>query len=133
MIGTSPKDLCMALMRADTEADVTDVLTKAGYWDDPYAWRLFNDSDNNYSSIGNQQADAVAAFVEKIINSVDARLVDAARMAGVDPEGPEAPASMREAVARFFEGKDVPKDGDGRIAEWADKKATEEGRLLTVS
>ncbi len=129
----SAQGLCMALMRADTEAEVTEILTKAGYWDDPAAWRLFNDSDNNYSSIGNQQADAIAAFVEKIINSVDARLVDAARMAGVDPEGTDAPPSMREAVARFFEGKASPKDGDGRIAEWADKKATEEGRLLTVS
>lgn len=133
MSGISPKDLCIALMRADTEAEVAEALTDAGYWNDQAAWRLFNDSDNNYSSIGNQQADAVAAFVEKIINSVDARLVDAARVAGVDPEGPDAPASMREAVARFFEGKDDPKDGDGRIAEWADKKATEEGRLLTVS
>ncbi len=126
-------DLCRALMRADTEAQVIEVLTDAGYWDDSRAWRLFSDSENNYSSIGNQQADAIAAFVEKIINSVDARLVDAARMAGVDPEAPDAPNTMREAVARFFEGKAAPKDSDGRIAEWPDKQATEEGRLLTVA
>lgn len=122
----------MALIRADTEVEVIEILRDAGYWGDPAAWRLFSDSENNYSSIGNQQADAVAAFVEKIINSVDARLVDAARMAGVDPEGPEAPKSMREAVAKFFEGKDAPREDDGRIAEW-EERATVEGRLLTVS
>lgn len=129
----STKDLCLALMRADTEAEVVEILTQAGYWDEPEAWRLFSDSDNNYSSIGNQQADAIAAFIEKIINSVDARLVNASRLAGVDPEGSNAPESMREAVARFFEGKASPKDRDGRIGEWADRKATDEGRLLTVS
>lgn len=133
MTGQSTADLCLGLMRADTEAEVIEVLRDAGYWDDPAAWRLFSDSENNYSSIGNQQADAIAAFVEKIINSVDARLVDAAHLADVNPKGPEAPGSMREAVARFFEGKNEPREDDGRIAEWGDQKATAEGRLLTVS
>jgi len=131
--GISNADLCLALMRADTEDEVIAVLRSAGYWDDPKAWRLFSDNDNNFSVIGNQQAEAVAAFVEKIINSVDARLVDACQRAGVDPEGAEAPATMREAVARFFEGKSHPKPDDGRIAEWLDDKATTQGRLLTVS
>jgi len=125
-------DLCLAVIRADTELEVTEILREAGYWDDSAAWRLFSDNENNYASIGNQQADAIAAFVEKIINSVDARLVDAAHMAGVDPEDSKAPRSMREAVAKFFEGKDAPREDDGRIAEW-EEKATVEGRLLTVS
>jgi hypothetical protein len=124
--------LCLRLMRADTEAEVIAALTDAGYWDDPNAWRLFSDNDNAFAVIGNQQAEAVAAFVEKIINSVDARLVDASRLAGCDPEGPNAPTSMRDAVARFFEGRDHPKPKDGRIAEWPNDKATSEGRLLTV-
>jgi hypothetical protein len=129
----SNSQLCMALMEADTEAAVIDILNAGGYWNDPTAWRLFSDNDNNFSVIGNQQAEAVAAFVEKIINSVDARLVNACRLAGIDPESPQAPASMREAVARLFEGKGAPRPDDGRIAEWPDEKATAEGRLLTVS
>lgn len=128
------KALCLRLMRADTEAEVIGALTEAGYWDDPSAWRLFSDNDNAFAVIGNQQAEAVAAFVEKIVNSVDARLVDASRLAGCDPEGPNAPTSMRDAVARFFEGRDQnPKPKDGRIAEWPNDKATSEGRLLTVA
>lgn len=126
--------LCMRLMRADSESEVTEILREAGYWDDDDAWRLFSDSDNSFSVIGNQQAEAVAAFVEKIVNSVDARLVNACRLAGVDPEGPDAPQTMREAVARFYEGKARPKPSDGHIAVWPNKtKATPEGRLLTVA
>lgn len=114
------KSLCLGLMRADSEQDVVEILRSVDLWDDDKAWRLFSDTENNYSSIGNQQADAVAALIEKIINSVDARLVNACRLAGCDPEGPDAPQSMRAAVARFFEGKQQPKDGDGRIADWPD-------------
>jgi hypothetical protein len=124
--------LCMALMRADTEEEVVDILEQAGYWDDSEAWRLFSDDENSFAVIGNQQAEAVAAFVEKIVNSVDARLVDACRRDGCNPESSDAPASMREAVARFYEGKAHPKPSDGRISEWGEK-ATQEGRLLTVA
>jgi hypothetical protein len=61
------KDLCFRLMRADTEAEVVGALSEAGYWDDLAAWRLFSDNDNAFAVIGNQQAEAVAAFVEKIV------------------------------------------------------------------
>lgn len=127
------KDLCLGLLRADTAQEVVTILKTAGLWDDPDAWRLFSDTENNYSSIGNQQADAVAAFIEKLINAEDARLVNACRLAGIDPEGMAAPQSMRAAVAQFFEGKQHPKDRDGRIADWPDAKSTEEGRKLTVA
>src|SRR5437763_13982142 len=104
--------LCMNLMRAESAAEVRQELIAAGYWDDQSAWRLFGDNDNNYAPIGNQQAEPVAALVEKIINSVDARLVNATLMAGGDPEGNEAPESMRAAVAVFFECKPHHKPWD---------------------
>jgi hypothetical protein len=126
-------DLCLMLMRADTEEEAIEILKAAGLWDNPDAWRLFSDNDNAFSVIGNQQAEAIAAFVEKIINSVDARLINACRLAGCDPEGPDAPQSMREAVARFFESKEHPTEKDGRISEWPDEQARREGRLLTVA
>lgn len=127
------RSMCLSLMKADTEADVVKLLTDAGYWNDSNAWRLFSDDENSFAVIGNQQAEAIAALVEKVINSVDARLANACLLADCDPEGADAPQSMREAVARFFEGKQDPKASDGRIAEWTDDKATEEGRLLTVA
>ncbi len=125
--------LCMSLMRADTETEAISVLRDAGYWDNPFVWRPIGDDTGNFATIGNQQSEAIAALVEKIVNGVDARLIDACLQAGIDPEGPEAPQSVRAAVARFFEGKRYPADHDGHIAEWPSSTATREGRLLTVS
>ena len=62
----SPAELCLALMRADPENEVVAVLTEAGYWYDPSRWRFFGDAENNFSTIGNQQSEAIAALVEKI-------------------------------------------------------------------
>src|SRR5215471_12442333 len=112
----SNAELCMSLMQADTEAEVVSILQEEGYWDNQRAWRPVGDNSNNFATIGNQQSEAIAALVEKIVNAVDARLIHACRRAGVDPEGPGAPQSVREAVSRFFEGKEDPTDHDGRIA-----------------
>jgi hypothetical protein len=125
--------LCISLMRADTEAEVIAILRDAGYWDNPFVWRPVGDDQNNFATIGNQQSEAIAALVEKIVNGVDARLIDACLRAGIDPEGPAAPRSVRAAVARFFEGKQSPTGHDGHIAEWTSSTATAQGRLLTVS
>lgn len=126
-------DLCLNLMRADTEREVVDALSKAGYWDDQSAWRPISDEENNFSTIGNQQSEAVSALVEKIVNGVDARLLDQARRAGIDPVGRQAPKSMRTAVAKFFEHAPQVRSHQGRIANWTDAEATEQAKLLTVA
>ncbi len=126
-------DLCMALMRADYENEVVDLLRQAGYWEADECWRLLGDGENNFATIGNQQSEAIAALVEKIINSIDARLTNACLLAEIDPTSDKAPQSIREAVARFFEPWLPDGRGDGRISEWLDSDATREGRLLTVA
>lgn len=131
---TSNKDVCLALMQADTEAEVITILRDAGHWDDRSAWRFFGDIENNYSSIGNQQSEPVAALIEKLVNAVDARLLAACQEAGIDPESESAPQSVREAVARFFENKEgTLTEKDGNIGFWPKEKVTEEGRLLTLT
>lgn len=127
------EDLCLELMHADTEDEVVRLLQRAGYWDDSTVWRWLGDQENNFSAIGNQQSEAVAALIEKLVNSVDARLMNAAACAGIEPTGSDAPRSMREAVARLFEGRTDPEPDHGRIATWTSDKATEEGRLLTLA
>ena len=126
-------ELCMALMRSDSEAEVIALLEECGYWDDGDVWRHLGDNDNNYSSIGNQQSEAVAALIEKVVNGVDARLMNASLEAGIAPDSSAAPKSIREAVAKFFEGSDGHSEKDGRVSAWPDEKATAEGRLLTLS
>ena len=96
------KDLAMKLVSAETEAQLISVLTEAGYWNDYAYWQPYGGNENNYSIIGNQQSNADAALVEKLINSVDAVLMKECMIRGIDVSGPDAPQSMREALATFF-------------------------------
>ena len=127
------EELCMKLMRADTEDEVVDILRRQNLWDRDECWRPIGDVENNFGTIGNQQSDAIAALAEKIVNGIDARLTNACLVAGVDPTGAEAPQGIREAVGRFFEGRPPDSEMGGRIYEWSNDEATKEGRFLTVA
>ena len=130
----STKELCLALMEADTATEVIEILRDAGYWDDTSVWRVLGDNPSNFSTIGNQQAEPVAALIEKVVNSIDARLTNACQEGGIHPEAASAPRSIREAVARFFEKKpSFDPEKDGRISMWENATATTEGRLLTIT
>lgn len=130
----SNRELLEKLLRSDSEDEVVEILAAAGLWDDSSAWRFFGDIENNYSSIGNQQGEAVAALIEKLVNSVDARLINASLLAGIAPDGPDAPADMRSAVARFFEEEgEVASTEAGRISEWPDAKSKSEALRLTLA
>ena len=123
--------LCLGLMKADTEEEVIQLLTEAGFWDNPDVWRNYGDIENNYSVIGNQQSNPDAALVEKIVNSVDARLMNECLVKKIAPDGEEAPESIREAVAMFFDGVDRDKANikEG-ILEWPEYKRTEIAREI---
>ncbi len=108
------RELCLALMRADTDVEVVDALSSSGYWDDSGAWRHLGDIENNYSTIGNQQAEPIAALAEKLVNGIDARLINACLEAGVDPSGDDAPKSIKDAVAKFI--------GGGAGTEWSNRQ-----------
>jgi hypothetical protein len=88
------KQLCLSLMNADTEDAVISILKEVGYWHDSSVWRFYGDFENNYSTIGNQQARPDAALIEKLVNSLDARLMNECLVRGIDPEGPSAPSSI---------------------------------------
>src|SRR5208337_1824766 len=126
MTNDDVKALCLALMQADTEDQVIALLTKAGFWDVAAAWRYYGDYENNFNTIGNQQSRPDAALVEKLVNSEDARLMNECLAKGINPEGPTAPSSVRDAVALFFESKTNQTNSIlGRISNWSDQKRTE--------
>ncbi len=99
------RDLCLKLVNANTEKEMKGILKQAGYWDNSEAWRYYGDNENNFATVGNQQNSPDTALVEKIINSVDAVLMRECLREGINPEGPDAPKSMREALEYFFEIK----------------------------
>ncbi|MGI8785480.1 MAG: hypothetical protein ACR2L2_17750 [Acidobacteriota bacterium] len=126
------KDLFLKLLRADYEDQVIDILRAAGFWENRSQWRMFGDNENNYSTIGNQQARPEAAVVEKLINSVDARLMLECLLRGTNPEGPKAPKSIREAVASFFENHPNPQHPlAGKISQWSSGRRLEVAQGIT--
>ena len=124
----APEDgraLCEALIRADTEAEVEAILSDAGYWDDIDAWSVFGDNPANASVIGGQQEAPEAALVEKIVNSIDARLLDACRQRDLDPRAVDGtPSSGLEAVSSWFDhGMNTTQmSRAGNVIAWAPGK-----------
>jgi hypothetical protein len=126
------RQLCLSLVEADTEEEVIAHLRAAGYWDESAAWRFYGDYENNFNTIGNQQSRPDAALVEKLVNSVDARLMNQCLIRGVSPDATSAPKSIREAVALFFE--DNPDAATaGLIREWLPSKRTEVAQGITLA
>ncbi|MCK9400665.1 MAG: hypothetical protein M0Q51_11825 [Bacteroidales bacterium] len=126
------KDLCLQLINCDNEEEVIVILKQHGYWDDPRLWRFYDDNENNFSTIGNQQRLPEAALVEKIINSIDALLINKCREEGINPEDNNAPKSIKEAVAKYFD--DNPeRQYTGLISEWSSSKRTEIAKNITVA
>lgn len=126
--------LSLSLMKADSEAEVIELLKAASLWDDQKSWRFYGDYENNYNTIGNQQGKPDAALVEKLVNSVDARLMNECLVRGIDPEGPHAPKSIRDAVACFFD-EELPADSPhaGQIKNWPSDKRTATARGITLT
>lgn len=129
----SPKDLAKALLHADSATDVIEILRRNGYWDDPRLWRLYGDKEGNYAQAGNQQALPEAALVEKLINSVDSRLMSECLIRDIDPESANAPENIRDAVAMFFENRRAINREAGTLIDWSDSKRTEQSRFITVA
>ena len=130
------KKLCATLLHADSESEIITLLKEHGYFDKPALWRYYGDVENNWGQSGNQQSLPEAALAEKIVNSVDARLINECRMRGIDPESAEAPQTIRAAVARFFENSTGEKIATGGyIEDWGKQKIREiaDGITLTAT
>jgi hypothetical protein len=125
MNSPDPKELCLALVKADTQDEVVDLLAAAGYWEMQPYWREFGDKENNYSTIGNQQSKPDAALVEKLVNSVDARLMNECLTRGIDPKGTKAPQDIRDAIAQFFDNTTTAKSAfAGLVKMWSPDRRT---------
>ena len=97
------KDLCLTLVKCESEEEVIEILKKEKYWDRDENWQYFGGDENNYSTIGNQQSKPEAAIVEKIINSVDAMLMGECLSREINPESNEAPQSINAALNDYFQ------------------------------
>lgn len=125
--------LAISLLRCESEQEVIEVLRDASLWDSPEAWRLYGDRDGNYATIGNQQSRPEAALVEKIVNSVDARLMNECLTCGIDPTSSSAPPTIRHAVSMFFEGRSFNGGVGGTVQAWPRQRQLEQSRSITIA
>ena len=98
-----PEELFYKLLKVEDETEVDAILSDQGYLvDDESLWSPLGGVENNFSNVGNQQADPTGALVDKLINGIDAILMALCFSQDVSPESTEAPKSMGGAVERFF-------------------------------
>jgi len=127
------QQLALKLLQADTEKEVIQYLTDADLWEDRKLWRLYGDKEGNFAQAGNQQSLPEAAVVEKVINCVDTRLMLECLRRGIGPESDQAPHSVRDAVAMFFEDRRALDNEAGTLINWSKSKRTDESRAITIS
>src|SRR4030043_1772072 len=118
MTNDEAKQMCLDLLHADSEKQVIEILTQKGFWQREEYWRYYGDKEDNFSTTGNQQSRPEAALVEKVVNSVDAVLMNECWMNGLSPEDAKAPKSIHEAVALYFMGDASKADTLGHIENW---------------
>ena len=97
------EQLFKELYSADTEDGIDKVINAHPEIFKQENWYPLGDNENNFGIIENQQSNPIAALIEKITNSIDAVLMRKCLEAGIDPKSEEAPKSMEEAKAKFFE------------------------------
>lgn len=131
----NPRQLFENLLSVDSEDEVIAILKGENYWDNANVWRHYGDFENNFSTINNQMERSDAALVEKIVNSIDAKLISACLERKISPEDHElAPKSINEAVCRFFSGDSCENSTKmGYISNWTRQMRSEVAQGITVS
>lgn len=125
--------LALRLLQADSEDEVVRILTEHDLWSDRNLWRLYGDKEGNFAQAGNQQALPEAALVEKIVNCCDSRLMLECLKRDIEPESAQAPTSVRDAVAMFFENRRLNGEEGGSLVDWSASKRTTESRHITLA
>lgn len=120
------KKLCLDLVKAETTEEAISLLKESGYWNSEDFWHPYGDNTCNAQIIHNQAGDSVRSLVEKLTNSQDQLLILESLKRGIDPEGPEAPRSMKEATEKFFR---VP---NGELTDITGKERTKLADLIKL-
>lgn len=129
MLNKSSKDmeqLFWAIFNARDENDLHRIVTTNHMLSNENNWfpygGLGKSDRSNFATFESQQPSPIPALVEKITNSIDSLLLKECRLAGINPKSKDAPRSMQEAVAKFFEIKngdfsEIDPDQRRQIAE----------------
>jgi len=108
MNSSEAKKLCLSLMNAQTGNEVVNLIKNVNLWDDPKLWREYGDDSMSWTIIGNQGS-ADFSLNEKIVNGLDAVLMNKCWESGINPKTQykQAPQSIDEAVKEYFKDMDT--------------------------
>ncbi len=119
------EQLFLKLFAASTEQEIDNVINANLDLFVNQNWYPLGKNTSNYSIVKNQQANPIAAIIEKITNSIDAILTKKCLEAGIDPKSPLAPRSIRQAVETFF--------GEEKVKSWdLDKFRREQAKEIQI-
>lgn len=108
------EEFCIALLHAESEAEVTDVLRDVGSSAGAVSWHPLDDRETNFNVVTNQASTGAKALTELCTNMVDAILLRHAYAAEIDPTSDDAPQSVTEAVRELVRLRGAP---SGILAE----------------
>lgn len=121
------KELCMKLLRAETEDEVSAIIASDSRMSDPKNWHPLDNRVSNFNVVTNQASTGSKALTELCTNMVDAYLLKQAYLKNVPLHGPEAPQSVLEGVRRLAKitgmqrGRLFEVDDDRHLREFAEK------------
>lgn len=121
------KNIFDSLLKAETEEEVHNIVTKNAIFQNDENWRGYGDVENNWGPVGAQQDEATPALVEKITNSIDSLLLLKCRLANIDPKSTSAPDDIFVAAEKFFGVK------KNKLHEHEDLSALAQNALLIAT
>ena len=100
--------LCSQLLKVTSGNDVKEILKKHNLWDNSLVWREYGDDSQSWSIVGGQ-GDAEFSLNEKIVNGLDAVLMNKCWESGINPktEIDKTPKSIKEAINLYFKDKGI--------------------------
>lgn len=118
-------EVCMKLLRAESEAEVLEIIGETPEMQDEANWRYLGDNSQNNSLISSQSSAGIKALTELMTNMVDAILLKKADEASVDRRGHDAPQSIQDAVNRWIHQINGRLSKLGTNNDWVRKYAAE--------
>lgn len=97
-----PREVCLRLLKAESETAVQKVVEATLAMRDPKNWRPLDKRETNFNVTSNQASDGGKALTELMTNMVDAILLKQAEKRGIDPRSRHAPQTMYEAVDKLI-------------------------------
>lgn len=95
------KEICIKLLEAESEAEVSEIITEYSEFANPDNWKPLDGRETNFNVTSNQASDGGKALTELMTNMVDAVLMKRSYAEGIDPKGKDAPRTMYEAVDKL--------------------------------